>query len=380
MVVLIGDYMNTTRRIDLYAAGMAIFAMFFGAGNIIFPLALGQFALDKAPYALLGLLITGVAMPFVGLLTMFLYKGQIAAFFGKIGKIPGFLLACFTISLLGPIGCAPRCIVLAHSTLSMSFSGIPLLYYSAISCLIIFMFVYKKGSLLKLIGYVLSPFKVLLLVSIIIIGFAFLPEVSTLASEQSESSLFFHGLTEGYNTMDLIGSFFFAPVILASLIQQDSKQGISKFILKACGIGAFLLAAIYTGFCLLAYIYASDLVGIPNDQLLGAIAIKVLGPMGGVVVSLTVAVTCLTTAIALVASFASFVQKEVFNDKVGYTPVVIGTLLITFGVANLGFAGIASFVGPALAASYPVLIALTGYNLISYFVGNKRHVVPASAI
>lgn len=367
--------MNTTRKIDLLAAGMAIFAMFFGAGNIIFPLALGQFALDKTPYALLGLLLTAVALPFIGLLTMFLYRGQINTFFGRIGKKPGFLLACFTIALLGPLGCAPRCIALAHATLSMSISGIPLAVYGAISCLIIFGFVYHKGSLLKLIGYVLSPLKVVLLVSIIIIGFANLPEMAALSTTQSEGALFLHGLTEGYNTMDLIGSFFFAPVIAASLIQNDNERGVSKFILKACAIGAFLLAAVYIGFCFLAYTYASELVGIPADQLLGAIAIKVLGPLGGAIVSLTVAVTCLTTAIALIAAFSAFVQKEVFAEKVSYTYVVIVSLLVTFAVTTLGFSGIAAFVKPALEMCYPVLIGLTVYNLIYHFFFAKKAVL-----
>lgn len=367
--------MNTNRTIDVFAAGMAIFAMFFGAGNIIFPLAVGQFALDKTPYALMGLLLTSVAMPFIGLLAMFLYKSEISAFFGRIGKKPGFVLACFTIALLGPIGCAPRCIALAHATLSMSIPGIPLVLYGAVSCLIIFGFVYHRGSLLKLIGYVLSPFKVALLVAIIIIGFANIPVMDQLTNNQSEGALFWHGLTEGYNTMDLIGSFFFAPIIAASLVRKEGDQGLNGFILKACLIGAFLLAAVYVGFCFLAYTYASELVGIPPDRLLGAIAFKVLGPLGGIIVSLTVAVTCLTTAIALIAAFSSFVQKEVFRDKVGYIPVVIGSLLTTFAVTTLGFSGIAAFVGPALAMCYPILIGLTAYNIIHYFFFKKDRVL-----
>lgn len=368
--------MNTTKRSDLFAAGMAIFAMFFGAGNIVFPLAIGQFALDKTPYALLGFLITAVAMPFTGLLTMFLCKGQVGTFFGRLGRIPGFLLACFTIALMGPFGCAPRCIVLAHATLSMTISGIPLVAYAAVCCLIIFGFVYKKGSLLKLIGYVLSPFKVFLLVSIIIIGFSNFPEMAAVQSEHEAGTLFWHGLTEGYNTMDLIGSFFFAPVIAASLIQKDGEEGVNKFIFKACMIGAILLAAVYIGFCFLAYTYASELAGISADRLLGAIAVKVLGPFGGIVVSATVAVTCLTTAIALIAAFSSFVQKEVFSEKVSYTLVVVGSLLITFVVATLGFNGIAAFVGPALEMCYPVLIALTLYNLIYHFFFQKEVEIP----
>lgn len=367
--------MNTNRKFDVYAAGMAIFAMFFGAGNIIFPLALGQHALDKTPYALLGLILTAVIMPFTGLLAMFLYKGNTSLFFGRIGKIPGFILACMTIALLGPLGCAPRCIALAYSTVSMSIPGIPLTVFSAISCVLIFLCVFNRGNFLALLGYFLSPIKVFLLILIIIVGFYNIPEVPLLTSSMDETSLFFHGLKEGYNTMDLIGAFFFAPVIIASLASKDdpnANQGLSKFILKASCIGGALLAIVYVGFCYLAYIYAVDLQAIPSDRLLGAIAIKVLGPYGGLLVSLTVAVACFTTAIALIAAFATFIQKEVLKDKINYTPIVVGSLIVTFILTTFEFQGIAAFLGPVLEMCYPVLIFLTMYNLACSLLSNRK--------
>lgn len=362
--------MNTTRTIDIFAAGMAIFAMFFGAGNIIFPLALGQYALDKTPDALLGLILTSVIMPFAGLLTMFLYKGQVSTFFNRIGKTPGLLLACFTIALLGPLGAAPRCIVLAYSTISLSLPGIPLVLFSAMTCLLIFFLVYNKGNLLSIIGYFLSPCKIFLLLLIIVIGFLNASELHSLVSIDSHSTLFFQGLQEGYNTLDLLGAFFFAPVIIDSLANKG--EGSQKFLLKASVIGAFLLTIVYIGFCFLAYIYAPELEGISRDHLLGTIAFKVLGSQGGILVSLTVAVACFTTAIALVAAFADFVQKEVFSNRVKYTPIIIGTLLVTFAVSIFGFQGIAAFLTPILEISYPVLIILTIYNLLYYFLNKSK--------
>lgn len=377
-----------TKFIEICAAGMAIFAIFFGAGNIIFPLALGQFALEGTPYALVGLLITAVAMPFMGLLTMFLYQGQIHTFFNRIGRIPGLGLAFFTIALLGPLGCVPRCIALAYSTVKMSFSGISLIGFSLISCALIFLVAFNKGSFLKVVGYFLSPFKILLLVSVIIIGLLNIPEMAVLTNGDSASSLFIHGLKEGYNTMDLLGSFFTAPIIIAAMAsQEDVGDGnrVSPFLMKACGIGASLLAIVYVGFCYLAYIYAPELKGVPADQLLGAIALKVLGPAGGIIVSLTVAVTCFTTAVALISAFAGFVQKEILADKVGYVPVILASLVVTFFLTTLEFQGIATFLTPVLQVCYPVLIVLTVYNLIHrlYFgkgTATSESQVPAESI
>jgi len=355
--------MNTFKKRDYLAVGLAIFSMFFGAGNIIFPLALGRIALDKTPWGLSGLLLTAVAMPFMGLLAMFRYKGQIRLFFGRLGKIPGLLIATLIISLLGPFGAAPRCIALAHSTLSLSFSDIPLVLFSLSACVLIFLFSYRENRLLKLFGYVLSPLKITLLILVIIKGFIEVPEATLVSANLSKFSHFWSGLTEGYNTMDLLAAFFFAPLVISSLGSSEKDQNLNRFVFIASGIGASLLALVYTGFCYLAYRYASQLVDISNDKLLGAIAIKILGPYAGLIVSLTVTFACLTTAIALVVAFASFIQKEILREKVNYVPILMISLILTFAITILEFQGIAYFLNPILEICYPVLILLTFYNL-----------------
>lgn len=344
---------------NTFTVGLALFAMFFGAGNIIFPLALGKFALDQTPWGLAGLLLTAVAMPFAGLLAMFRYKGQITLFFSRFGKIPGLVIASLTIALLGPFGAAPRCIALAYSTLTLSFPGIPLVLFSAIACLLIFLFAYRENRLLKLIGMILSPLKITLLTFIIIKGFMEAPE--TFAVSASETSYFWHGLTEGYNTMDLLAAFFFAPIILSSL---GPVKNFDRFILKASVIGAFLLAMIYIGFCYLAYFYAPQLEGVPPDQLLGTIALIILGPHAGLIVSLTVSIACLTTAIALIAAFTGFIHREIFKEKIGHRFLLAISLMMTFFIATLEFQGIARVLNPVLEICYPVLIFLTFYNLL----------------
>jgi len=356
--------MNTLKTIDYYTAGLTIFAMFFGAGNIFLPLALSQQALDKTPWALSGFLLTAVAMPIAGLLAMFLYGGQVRLFFARLGKIPGLCIACLTIALLGPFGAAPRCIALAHSTMSTSVPGVPLMLFSGIACVLIFCFAYRKYRILKLIGYVLAPVKVTLLVWIIVKGLVEAPESALVSADPSKVFYFWHGLKEGYQTMDLMAAFFFAPVIISSLALPEGDKNLSRFVLKASAIGAFLLAAIYIGFCYLAYFYASELTGISSDRLLGVIAIKILGPHAGLIVSLTVTVACLTTSLALIAAFASFVQREILREKVGHIPILIASLLTTFAVTTLEFQGIADFLSPILKICYPVLILLTFYNLI----------------
>src|ERR1700727_336927 len=109
--------MNKVLKSEAISIGIAMFSMFFGAGNIIYPLAVGQYAGDKNLFAMLGLILTAAVMPIAGVIAMILFDGNYRQFFGRLGRIPGFLLALIIISLLGPLGSAPRCIALSYSTI-----------------------------------------------------------------------------------------------------------------------------------------------------------------------------------------------------------------------------------------------------------------------
>lgn len=358
--------MTTLKQSDLYATGLAIFAMFFGAGNIIFPLALGHLALDQTPYAMIGLLITAVLLPFAGLLTMFLYNGDVRAFFGRLGRLPGLALAFFIIALLGPFGSTPRCIALAYSTFKLSFPDTSLPLFSLISCMTVFLLSYKKNRLLDILGYLLTPLLLLLLALIVVLGMIYAPSSTSVASSTG-SEMFWHGLKEGYNTMDLLAAIFFAPIIIAFTQQKTAmlknSQDRLKFILKASGIGAFLLSIVYMGFSFIAFSHANEMPGVPADQLLAALALKILGPQAGLIVCLTVVLACLTTAIALITAFTEFTKKDIFKEKLGYLPVLIGSLVLTFSISIFEFQGISQFLSPVLEICYPILIVLTAFNL-----------------
>lgn len=359
--------MNTFKKLDYFAVGLALFAMFFGAGNIIFPLALGRMAVDQMPWGLAGLLLTAVAMPFIGLLAMFRYEGQIRPFFSRLGNIPGLVIAALIISLLGPFGAAPRCIALAHSTLSLFLPNIPLILFSGAACLVIFLFSYRASRLVKVLGYILAPVKIAFLLFVIIKGFFEAPEMAVVSPGPSTAAHFWTGLAQGYNTMDLLAAFFFAPLVISYFGKPKKGRPINRFVLLTSAIGGSLLAFVYAGFYYLAYLYAPQLQAVPDDRLLGAIAMKVLGPYAGLIVGLTVTFACLTTAIALLSAFANFIDKEIARGKVNYGFILILSLLLTFSVTTLEFQGIARFLNPILEVVYPALIALTFYNL---FVSN----------
>jgi LIVCS family branched-chain amino acid:cation transporter len=355
------------------AIGLAMFSMFFGAGNVIFPLAVGQYAGDKNFFAMSGLILTAAIMPIAGVIAMILFDGNYRQFLGRLGKTPGFILALITISLLGPLGSTPRCIALSYTTLKTSFPGLSSVLFSAISCGIIFLFTVRKNQILNLLGWVLTPLLLTSLITIIVIGLTSTHEMQN--SDQSNANMFMHGLKEGYNTMDLLAAFFFSSTILNILRMPKKDDLISRnyinIALQASVVGAFLLTAIYVGFSYLAAFHGNELLINGKDEILGAIAMKIAGGYAGILVCITIALACLTTAIALISAFTDFIQKEVFQEKVSYEMTLIASLLLTFFVSTFEFTGISAFLGPILQICYPGLIVLTFLN-IAYRLKNFK--------
>jgi len=361
-----------------------MFAMFFGAGNVVFPLTLGREALDQNLFAIIGLLISAVCVPFIGLIAMILFNGDSKAFFGRLGKTPGFLITIIIMALIGPFGATPRCIALSYATITMFAPGIPLTLFSAAACLIILFFTVRPSTILEVLGYLLTPFLLLALGIIVVKGLWAAPEM--LHSPAAPLETFFNGFTVGYQTMDLLGAFFFSAVVIECLVEErhatqprDYKK-LTRMALKASGIGAFLLGAIYFGFSYVSAYYGNSFLEIEKGRLLGAIALEVLGPYAGIIASAAVALACLTTAIALVTVFTEFIQRDVAQNKIGYIPCLLGTLAVTFLISTLDFTGIITFLKPILEVCYPALIALSLLNLAYKLYGFEPVKWPVFAI
>lgn len=359
--------MQHSDKSNTIATGLAMFSMFFGAGNVVFPLALGQYAQDKNFFAILGLLITAVGVPFLGLIAMTLFNGNYKLFFDRIGRVPGFLVSLAIMGLIGPFGAIPRCITLSYATLKIYLPNLSLEMFSIVSCIIIFVLTVKRNRILEILGYILTPVLLGSLAIIIVKGLIVSPPAPEAA--HAPSAIFLEGLLEGYKTMDLMGAFFFSSVILACLESgipsnhPNQYRHMITLALKATAIGASLLAITYVGFSYVAAFNSESLAGVSHDQLAGRVALLVLGPYAGIVACMAVAVACLTTAIALAAVFAEFVHKDVSMNKVSYPIALLGTMIVTYFVSTLDFTGIASFLTPILQVCYPALIVLSVCNI-----------------
>jgi len=369
--------------------GFAMFAMFFGAGNIVFPLNLGLMAQDKNLFALFGLLITAVVVPLMGVIAMAFYRGDVLGFFERMGKTPGFLLALFILSLLGPCGGLPRCIALSYATFKQFFPSAHLWMFSLFSCGLIFLLTYRKSRLISLLGSFLTPFLLISMSIIIIKGLMEAPTIPH-ASQDRELALFVTGLKEGYNTLDLLPAFFFSSIILSCLRKNhpehfegdQNARPLLNSMLKASAISGLLLAIIYVGLSFLAAHYSASLSHISQDLLLSTIAVHVLGPYAGAIVCAAVLLSCLTTAIALAAVFSDFVHEEVFKGKWSYKGLLGLTLGISFFFSTLEFSGIVRLLAPILEVCYPGLIVMTVLNLMAklFYIEVGKKWVPVTFI
>lgn len=355
--------MKIESKTSFVIIGFALFAMFFGSGNLIFPLDVGREAADGWAVAALGFLTTAVLVPFLGIVAMVVYRGHTQQFFSILGTKLALVITAVVLTVWIPLGSGPRCIVLAASSLATHTQIPPMWLFSLIWSLAASIVVYKRGRMLDILGFILTPLLLVCLGLTIILGFQ--SESHLQASCTQAGSLFFLGAKEGYNTMDLIASFFFSASIIEILRQ--SAKGKSHhpltITLKAGIIGISLLAAVYLGLMSLAAHNCELLGDTPKDQLLATVAKKVLGPELGLIAIGAIFLACFTTFVALVVVFAEFLATFIKSQKI----CRILTLLLCYAMSLTGLEGITAITQPVLQAFYPLLILLIFINLFRHF-------------
>ncbi len=357
--------MSLKNQKGVIAAGLALFSMFFGAGDLIWPLILGGYAGNTNFYAMLGLLITGVSLPLLGLLAIMLFEGDYRKFFGQTGKKSGIVLVFLIQAILGPFGSIPRLITLAHATLKPYMPEfISLALFSFLACGLVYLFTVKKHKIIEIMGLYLCPLLLIALGSILITGFINPPAQVTVDISNKDS--FFYGLNVGYNTLDLIASFIFAPLVLSYFISDqkgeptaESKRQVFKKMVKACVIAGALLAAMYVGLTYLASFYTPVLEAHEPEERLAVVSRYLLGPTGALFSCIAVSMACLTTAIPIAVISAEYIHKDFMRSKGSIHVAILLSLGLSMAIANLGFMGIAQMLSPILQILCPGLIILS---------------------
>ncbi len=355
--------MTANHQLSSFTLGLALFAMFFGSGNLIFPLFLGQLTQDQWLSAALGFGLTAVIVPLIGVFAMVIFKGDYSSFFGCLGKKGGLFTIFMLLSVWIPLGSGARCAMLAYTSILPYLENVgPIWMFSAVYCTLVGFIVFKKSRMLDVLGHFLTP--LLLLCIGVIVAWGINVDAITPRWTSEASTLFVRGLTEGYHTMDLIASFFFSATIIEILRRSSHNESLSlNKTLKASLICAGLLAIVYVGLICLAAGNAGVLQGIPKEQQLVVLAKAVLGSQLGIIASVAIFLACLTTSVALASVFTDFLTEKVFGDESKYVLSLVITQSVSFAMSITGLEGISMVTGPILEILYPLLIVLIVINV-----------------
>jgi len=364
--------------------------MFFGSGNVVFPLLLGAQTGNQILWALFGLTITAVGAPLIGLLGSVLFRGDCKQFFYRIGTVPGYITVMLILALLGPIGVMPRCFIVAYGAISSYLPGLSLLAFSVIAGLLTLLLIARRDYILPVLGYFLSPVLILSLIVIMVTGVV--KSETLLVAPYSSFMAIKEGLVVGYDTMDLLASIIFSVSIWLLLQEKlnikttdDIKKKLIPTYVWASVVGGGLLGLVYVGLSFSAALHAKALVNSAPEQVLATLAIYLLGPKLATVANLAIVLACLTTVMSLAIAVVDVVHVEIMNTQLGkkisysYGWMMLITMVITVIFSNLGFSGIMSFLSPIMAVCYPAIIVLTICNILYKVYGFPYVKVPVYA-
>ena len=379
------DDMSIFKNRTVWITGIAIFSMFFGAGNVIFPLQLGGLAGHQIGFALGGLLLTGIGAPLLGLLGAILFEGDYRRFVSRIGAIPGAIFLLLLIAAIGPFGAMPRCITVAYAAFLPYFPTLSLFSFSILSGMVILLCIAKRAWVLPILGDFLSPLLLGSLAIVIIRGLIL--GAPPIPVSISAVEAFWRGVFEGYQTMDLLASNLFAVSIWVLLKEKLSLKNSDSDILfsttlAASVIGGVCLGVVYVGLSLVGAMHPQVLTGVEPSGLLSALSIHLLGPRLAIIANMAVALACLTTVIGVLVTLAEVISQEFpalrisRNPRKNYDMWVSIMVVLTVIMSNLGFQALAKLIIPLVQICYPAIIVLTLCNILYQLYGFKYVKLP----
>lgn len=351
---------------DSIVVGFALFSMFFGAGNVIFPPYLGFGAGTQWVNGFLFYFIADIGLALFALFTL-LKVGGSENITGRIGSVASNILMSAIILCIGPMVAIPRT---AATTFEMSvaplISGVSPVIFSVAFFIVVLLLSIRQSAVIDVVGKVLTPALLIGLLVLIIKGI--ISPLGSIVNPHVDSSfVIVNGIKSGYQTMDVLAALAFGIIILKSAQEKgysDARES-SKMIRAAAVIAGVLLLIVYFGLTYLGATSASLFsLGISRAELVIGIVERLLGKVGLVIFAVVVALACMTTAVALVSSAASFFEK-LTKGRLSYATLVITICVSSAVISNLGLDRIVAVASPILDIVYPptlVLIALSWFG------------------
>jgi branched-chain amino acid:cation transporter, LIVCS family len=360
---------------EIVAIGLMLFALFFGAGNMIFPPLLGQEAGTNVWPALIGFLLTGVGLPLMGVIAI-AKSGDLKTLAHRVHPIFAIIFPVILYLAIGPFFGIPRTGTVAYEmsitpflSKEMAESPAALILYSVVFFGVTLWLSLNPTKLVDRIGKMLTP--ALLLIIAIFVMKSFITPLGTPTSpiEAYSHTPFFKGFIEGYLTLDALAALVFGIVVIDAVREKGitRKKEITRACISAGTIAALGLAAVYLS---LGYLGSTSITLLgPTDNganILSEAAVYLFGNSGIFILGIAITLACLTTSIGLVSSCAVFFSK--FHPALTYKKLVMIISIFSTFVANVGLTVLISISLPVLMIIYPIAIVLIILSLFHTFL------------
>ncbi len=367
------------KNLDGLIVGLAVFAMFFGAGNLIFPPALGVSSGTAWFKGFLGFYIADTVLSVMGIYALVNANDDLSLVTKPIGAKLGGLLATVIMLCIGPALAIPRTATITYSLGLVPVLGIDgdIKIYSILFSVAYFAIVYalsiRESKVVDIIGKFLTPILTVSILALILVGIVS-PKAGL--SAPISGSVIKDGVKSGYQTMDAMGSILFASVVLNAIYNKGYKKGkeANSVASRAAIVACVVLFVIYGG---LAYLGATtgtlftEQINQANPDLVGFlinIVSALMGYGGLVIIAIVVLMACLTTAIGLTTTAGAYFSN-LSKGKIKYEYTVLAVCVFSAFISNLGLEMIINIAAPILTVVYPVIILLI---IMSFFKKSPR--------
>ncbi|MCI1589384.1 branched-chain amino acid transport system II carrier protein [Heyndrickxia oleronia] len=347
------------------AVGFMLFALFFGAGNLIFPVMLGQSAGSNIWLANAGFIVTGVGLPLLGVLALgYSGKSDLQALASRAHPVFGLIFTTVLYLAVGPLFAIPRTGSVSYEIgvkpfLPEDVGFLPLLIFTIIFFGMTCYFSMNASKIVDIVGKILTPLLLIFIAILIITAIIYPMGEFQAPTKPYLNHSFFKGFQDGYLTMDTLAAFVFGIIVIQTIKDKGivSKSNIMITCIKAGLLSAILLAIIYSA---LTYIGASSVnkLGLLDNgaTILAGVSSHFFGSYGKILIGFIVLAACLTTSIGLITSSASYFHK--LFPKISYKMFSVILSIISAIFANVGLMKLISISEPVLVAIYPLAICL----------------------
>ncbi len=364
---------------DIVTIGFALFAMFFGAGNLLLPPFIGLQIGSHIWITIIAFGLTGILLPFLGILSVVQSGNSIHDLGSRIHPYLAPVLGSIIMLCIGPLIAIPRTAATTFEVgIQPSFPDFNPILASVLFFGITWILTIAPSKVVDIIGNLLTPLLLILLIALIAVGL-FSPTADYASTQLTAIESFALGFTEGYQTLDVLASVIFAGIIIHAAKEKGYNSIREKsFVVIASGaLSALCLFIIYGGLVYLGSTAGFSDPNIGRSSLLINIATSILGNYGMIAIAVSIALACLTTAIALTSAVGTFFS-DLCGGKIGYKTIVTICCILSGVLSISGVDNIIQFAYPPLAFVYPIVITLVLYIVIfGQFIKSKLPYVGA---